>query len=92
MNDLLTVKQAAEYLQVHPLTVNRHLNAGNLPGRKVGSRWRIRKEDLEEFSAGKLTPQEQFKLYREVLAQAKAEIPEPKLQPIPNTDAATNKA
>jgi excisionase family DNA binding protein len=97
MSDVLTVKQAAEYLQINPQTISRKLQHGVLPGRKVGRSYRIRKEDLDEYlkgkpSLGELTPEAQLRLYREVIRQADAEIPAPKLQPIPDTDAATEKA
>ncbi len=92
MGELLTVKEAAAYLKLSPLTIHRHLNTGIIKGAKHGQQWRIRREDLEKRSSGTLTPEEQLRLYREVIRQADAEIPAPKLQPIPDTDAATEKA
>ena len=48
--DILTVREAADYLRISEDTVRRLLRAGRLPGRKVGLRqWRIRRVDLDEF-------------------------------------------
>lgn len=56
MNDdrLLTVRQVAELLQVHPVTVQRWLRAGRLrgirlPADKLG--WRVRRSELDRFIA-----------------------------------------
>ena len=38
---LLTVEQAAERLQVHPVTVRRYLRSGSLRGIKRGNLWRV---------------------------------------------------
>ena len=49
-NELLTVAQAAQYLQVCEKTVRRLINNQKLTASKVGSRaWRIRKEAIDEY-------------------------------------------
>jgi excisionase family DNA binding protein len=48
MHEFLTVKEAATLLRLHPTTVHRHLNAGILPGNRIGQKWRIRRTDLDE--------------------------------------------
>lgn len=45
----LTPEEVADMLRVSPRTVNRWLNQGKLPGVKIGSRWRIEREDFERF-------------------------------------------
>ena len=45
---LLTVEQAAERLQVHPITVRRHLRSGSLRGVKRGNFWRVPESALLE--------------------------------------------
>jgi excisionase family DNA binding protein len=45
---LMTVKEVAKYLHVVQLTVYRMIDRGDLPAIKVGSRWRIRRQDLED--------------------------------------------
>jgi excisionase family DNA binding protein len=52
MNRVLTAEQAAEVLQLRPETVRRLLNKGELPGRKVGRKWRIPEQALLEFLGG----------------------------------------
>jgi len=44
-----TVEQVAEQLKVHPRTVYRLLEAGELRGVKVGRQWRITLDALNTF-------------------------------------------
>jgi excisionase family DNA binding protein len=46
---VLTVNELAHYLKVHPGTVYRLLKAGKLPGFRVGSDWRLSKEEVERW-------------------------------------------
>ena len=47
----LTVEQAASRLQVHPITVRRHLRSGLLRGIKRGNLWRVPESALGEAPA-----------------------------------------
>ena len=38
---LLTVRQAATALSLHPESVKRLLRVGKLPGRRIGGQWRV---------------------------------------------------
>ena len=50
MSDILTVKQAAEYLKISDRTVHKLITDKRLLASKVGLRsWRIRKSDIETF-------------------------------------------
>jgi excisionase family DNA binding protein len=49
MEQLYTVEQAAEKLQVQPRTVRDWLKAGKLGGLITGRFWRIRESDLQTF-------------------------------------------
>ena len=50
VEELLTVAQAARFLQVCEKTVRNLINEGKLTASKVGSRsWRIRKESIDEY-------------------------------------------
>ena len=50
MNDqVLTIKEVAEYLKVHERTVYRLANKNELPGFKVANAWRFRKGDLDRW-------------------------------------------
>ncbi|HEY3247320.1 MAG TPA: helix-turn-helix domain-containing protein [bacterium] len=54
--ELLTVEQAAEYLQVHKVTVYKYIRAGWLPAAKLGKVYRIFRRDVEALLT-RLTPQ-----------------------------------
>jgi excisionase family DNA binding protein len=54
MEELLTIEQVAERLQVNTETVRRWLLSGKLKGTKIGgSLWRIQEVDLREFVGNK---------------------------------------
>jgi len=55
MARILTTDQAAEKLQVKPLTVRKYLRRGLIPGKKLGREWRIVETDLELFLRGNLS-------------------------------------
>ena len=46
---LLSVEQSAEYLDLHPDTVRRHLKAGTIPYLKVGRVFRISRKALDDL-------------------------------------------
>lgn len=47
--EILTVAQAAAYLQVHKLTVYRYIRQGLLPAAKLGKVYRLFRRDVEAF-------------------------------------------
>ncbi len=49
LGQLLRTEEVAEYLGVGPVTVYRWCREGSLPCVKIGRRWRVRRETLEEF-------------------------------------------
>ncbi len=49
MEDLLTVKQVAFVLKVHPLTIRRYIKEKKLTAVKVAGAVRIKEEDLNGF-------------------------------------------
>ena len=50
MNDeILTLKEVAEYLKLAEKTAYRLAGEGKLPGFKVGGSWRFKKERLEAW-------------------------------------------
>ncbi len=52
MNEnLITVKEIADYLKVNPATVYRMVRKGGIPAFKVGSEWRFKKESIELWIA-----------------------------------------
>lgn len=48
-NEILTLKELAEYLKLTEKTAYRLAAEGKLPGFKVGGSWRFKHLDLEEW-------------------------------------------
>ena len=46
---LMAVKQVATYLNVNERTVLKLVSEGRIPAVKVGSQWRFRKEDVDQW-------------------------------------------
>jgi excisionase family DNA binding protein len=47
--DILTIREVADYLKVTQRTLYRLVQEGALPAFKVGNSWRFRREDLERW-------------------------------------------
>ena len=47
--EILTTKEVAEYLKIHPLTVHRYAREGKIPAFKIGTDWRFHKKYLEKW-------------------------------------------
>lgn len=47
--EVLTVEQAAEYLQMHKGTVYRYIREGLLPAVRLGKVYRLLRRDVEAF-------------------------------------------
>ena len=47
--DILTIREVADYLKVTERTLYRLVQDGTLPAFKVGNSWRFRREDLERW-------------------------------------------
>jgi len=56
VREILTPREAAEYLSVHVRTIYRLVKNGDIPGRKVGGSWRFKKNALDEWLSWKETP------------------------------------
>ena len=50
--EILTMQQAAEYLQVSVRTLQRMVAAAEVPGRQVGRQWRFERSQLREWVRG----------------------------------------
>ena len=48
-DDILTLKEVAEYLKLAEKTAYRLAAEGKLPGFKVGGSWRFKREELERW-------------------------------------------
>ena len=49
MKEIMTPRDAAEYLSVHVRTIYRLVKHGEIPGRKIGGSWRFKKDALDEW-------------------------------------------
>jgi excisionase family DNA binding protein len=47
--EIFTIKEIADYLEVHPMTVYKYVQNGKIPAFKIGTSWRIRKESIEKW-------------------------------------------
>jgi len=46
---VLTVKELAVYLRIHPSTIYRLLKRGQLPAFRIGSDWRFNVEEIDRW-------------------------------------------
>ena len=56
LREIMTPREAAEYLSVHVRTIYRLAKNGNIPGRKVGGSWRFRRDALDEWLSWREDP------------------------------------
>lgn len=47
--EILTAKEVADYLNIHPLTVHKYAREGKIPAFKIGTDWRFHKKHLERW-------------------------------------------
>lgn len=55
MSDLMTTKEAAEYLKLNYMTVYKLSQRGRIPASKIGGNWRFRKALLDDWLAKQAT-------------------------------------
>ena len=48
-NEVLTIKEVAEYLKVNERTIYRLAASNELPGFRVGNAWRFKRSDLDTW-------------------------------------------
>lgn len=58
-NDIMTIREVADFLRLTEKTAYRFALEGKIPGFKVGGTWRFRKDDIEKLTQG--VPVEQIK-------------------------------
>ncbi len=61
-NDILTIREVAEYLKINEKTAYRLAAEGKIPGFKVGGAWRFRKDEIEKLTKSQTTQDEDGKL------------------------------
>ena len=74
--NLLSVKQVAFMLKVHPLTIRRYINEKRLKAVKVGGNIRISENDLQDFHKDITPPNPSNKIFRSAKLTAKQFTPD----------------
>ena len=46
---IMTVSELADYLRLHEQTIYKMAKEGNLPGSRVGNRWRFEKDQIDKW-------------------------------------------
>lgn len=65
--EILTTKEVADYLNLHPLTVHRYAREGKIPAFKIGTDWRFHKKYIERWIKRKLASNFQDKEHKKAL-------------------------
>ncbi len=52
--EILTTKEVAEYLHIHPFTVHKLARDGQIPAFKIGTDWRFHKNYIDRWIRQKL--------------------------------------
>jgi excisionase family DNA binding protein len=55
VSPIMTVEEAAEYLELDPLTVRQLAKEGAIPACKLGRQWRMKRDLLDRWSAARST-------------------------------------
>jgi excisionase family DNA binding protein len=66
-DEILTTKEVADYLHLHPLTVHRYAREGKIPAFKIGTDWRFHKKYIERWIKQKLVYNFQDKEHKKTL-------------------------
>jgi excisionase family DNA binding protein len=53
VEQILTTKELAEYLNLTEVTIYRYAKEGKIPGRRVGKRWRFDKGKIDDLMKSK---------------------------------------
>ena len=57
VREILTPREAAEYLSIHVRTIYRLAKNRDIPCRKIGGSWRFKKDALDEWLSGRDSPE-----------------------------------
>lgn len=50
-NEILTIKEVRDLLQIHPTTVHKLIRKGKIPSFRIGSDWRFRRDRIMRWMA-----------------------------------------
>ena len=48
-NQVMTVKDIADYLHMHPMTIYKYVKEGKIPAFKIGASWRVRRDSIQKW-------------------------------------------
>ena len=77
--EIMSIKEVAEYLGIHEITIYKLANEGRLPGFKVGGQWRFQKDVLDKWIVDETHKQQIKKTEKEVKPEFSVDVPEDKL-------------
>lgn len=49
LKKIMKVEDVAQYLGVHPLTVQKYAREGKIPGFKIGTEWRFERKHIQKW-------------------------------------------
>ncbi|MBD3295846.1 MAG: helix-turn-helix domain-containing protein [Candidatus Omnitrophica bacterium] len=49
VSTVMTLQELAEYLKMKTVTIYKHAQEGRIPGFKVGSKWRFKKDSIDRW-------------------------------------------
>ena len=63
---IMTLKEVAKYLGVHPITIYKLIKNSGMPALKLGGQWRFKKDILDEWlvtqmGKGRLAPRKRWR-------------------------------
>ena len=64
-DDVMTVDDVSQYLRLGKSTIYKLAKSGDLPGRKIGGRWRFSQQVLSEWLTSRSTDQRTVTHYEE---------------------------
>jgi excisionase family DNA binding protein len=50
-NEILTIKEVCDLLQIHPTTIYKLIRKGKIPSFRIGSDWRFRRDRIMRWMA-----------------------------------------
>jgi excisionase family DNA binding protein len=72
--EIMTVREAAQFLRVSRNTLYRCLKQGDLPGRRIGREWRLLKSELIRWMRSYSTEEIWTKEFNQALEELRQEI------------------
>lgn len=83
MDNLLSVRQVAYILKVHPLSVRRYIKSGRLKAVRAAGNVRIKESELQQFQQDVTPPPTPVVTADEIIVKAKRQIARPFTQDDP---------